>query len=127
MNIFNRKNSYHTGDLKILTSYLLIGRANDSSRNISIQISDIPVNSQQPPHRHEPEQCYYIIKGKGLMKIENEEKVVGPGDAIHIPANKEHGIRNIGNEILEYLTANAPAFASDYESRFWPNPPRRSG
>jgi mannose-6-phosphate isomerase-like protein (cupin superfamily) len=124
MDIFNRKNAYNTGDLKILSSYMLIGRGNTSAKNISIQISDIPVSSQQPPHKHEPAQCYYIIKGKGLIKIEDEEKIVEPGDAIYIPANKEHGIKNVGNEVLEYLTANTPAFDPDYESKFWPNKPK---
>jgi len=124
MDIFNRKNTYNTGNLKILSSYMLIGRGNTPTQNISIQISDIPVNSQQPSHKHEPEQCYYVIKGKGLIKIEDEEKIVGPGDAIYIPSNKEHGIKNIGNEVLEYLTANTPTFDSDYESKFWPNKPK---
>ena len=124
MDIFNRKNTYNTGDLKILSSYMLIGRGNTSTKNISIQISDIPLNSQQPSHKHEPEQCYYIIKGKGLMKIEDEEKIVEPGDAVYIPSNKEHGIKNVGKEVLEYLTANAPTFDPDYESKFWPNRPQ---
>jgi len=124
MDIFNRKNTYNTGDLKILSSYMLIGRGNTLTQNISVQISDIPVDSQQPPHKHEPEQCYYIIKGKGLIKIEDEEKIVEPGDAIYIPSGKEHGIKNIGNEVLEYLTANTPAFDPEYESEFWPNNPK---
>ena len=124
MDTFNRKNTYNTGNLKILTSYMLIGRGNTPTKNMSIQISDIPVGSQQPPHKHEPEQCYYIIKGKGLIKIEDEEKIVGPGDAIYIPSNKKHGIKNIGDEVLEYLTANAPAFDPDYEKRLWPNRPQ---
>ncbi len=123
MNIFNRKNTYHTGALKILNSYMLIGGANTPTKNISIQISDIPVDSQQPLHQHEPEQCYYIIRGKGLMKIEREEKIVGPGDAIYIPSNREHGIKNIGAEVLEYLTANSPAFDPDYERKLWPDKP----
>jgi mannose-6-phosphate isomerase-like protein (cupin superfamily) len=122
MDIFNRKNAYNTGDLKILSSYMLIGRGN--TKNISIQISDIPLNSQQPPHKHGPEQCYYIIKGKGLIRIEDEEKIVEPGDAVYIPPNKEHGIKNVGKEVLEYLTANTPAFDPDYESKFWPNKPK---
>jgi len=58
------------------------------------------------------------------MKIEDEEKIVEPGDAIYIPSNREHGIKNIGNEVLEYLTANTPAFDPDYESKLWPNRPQ---
>jgi len=121
MKIFNKENTYNTGSLEILQSYMLIGRKNVKDTNISIQISNIPVNSEQPIHNHEPEQCYYIIRGKGLMIIENEQEYVNTGDAIYIPSNKKHGIKNIGTESLEYLTANAPNFDKDYENRLWPD------
>jgi mannose-6-phosphate isomerase-like protein (cupin superfamily) len=121
MNIFNTNNTKHTGSLEILKSYLLIGNNNIKNAKISMQISYIPINSEQPIHNHEPEQCYYIIRGKGLMIIENEQEFVNPGDAIYIPSNKKHGIKNVGNDVLEYLTANAPAFDLDYENKLWPN------
>jgi mannose-6-phosphate isomerase-like protein (cupin superfamily) len=120
MNIFNKNNTYNTGSLEILRSHMLIGSNNIKDTKISIQISYIPIHSEQPIHNHEPEQCYYIIRGKGLMIIENEQELVNPGDAIYIPSNKKHGIKNVGNEILEYLTANAPAFDINYENRLWP-------
>ena len=39
MEIFNRNNSKNTGDLKILTSHMLISPQNSSAQNLSIQIS----------------------------------------------------------------------------------------
>ena len=123
MEVFNRKNSNNTGLLSILTSWMLISPKTSSAQNLSIQISEIPVGSAQPVHHHEPEQCYYIIKGKGLMTIEAEVREVAAGDAVLIPANIEHGIKNIGEEVLEYLTANAPAFDEEYESNLWPSLP----
>ncbi len=120
MQIFNKTNTFNTGSLEILKSYMLIGSRNVENAGISIQISSIPVGSEQPVHSHEPEQCYYIIRGKGLMIKGDEVSKVHPGDAIHIPSNEMHGIRNIGDEVLEYLTANTPAFNPDYESKLWP-------
>jgi mannose-6-phosphate isomerase-like protein (cupin superfamily) len=123
MEIFNKTNSKNTGSLEILSSHMLISPQNSSTRNLSIQISSVPVGSEQPVHAHEPEQCYYVIKGKGLMIIEDETREVSPGDAIHIPSNKKHGIKNIGDEALEYLTANSPAFSKEYEKALWPAEP----
>ncbi len=124
MKIFNKQNTRKTADLEVLESHMLIGQSNVTNTNISIQISTIPVNSEQPIHNHLPEQCYYIIKGKGLMIIEKEEQVVSSGDAIYIPSNMKHGIRNIGQLELEYLTANTPAFDKNYEKKLWPAQPR---
>jgi mannose-6-phosphate isomerase-like protein (cupin superfamily) len=125
MKVFNRHNSNNTGDLKILKSWMLIGPHNAGSQNLSLQISEIPTGSEQPVHNHEPEQCYYIIKGKGLMLIENESQEVKAGDAIFIPSNFKHGIKNLGNEILEYITANAPVFSKEYEATLWPAAPKK--
>jgi len=125
MEVFNKSNSKNTGELPILTSWILIGSQNSPTRNISLQISEIPIGSEQPIHNHDPEQCYYIIKGRGLMIIEEETKEVKTGDAIHIPANKKHGIKNIGSDILEYLTANSPVFDKQHENTLWPAEPVR--
>ena len=125
MKIFNRENSYNTGDLKILSSWMLISPNNTTSQNLSLQISEIPIGSEQPIHNHEPEQCYYIIKGKGLMVIDNESKEVKAGDAIFIPSDFKHGIKNLGNEVLEYITANAPLFNKEHEAALWPSAPKK--
>jgi len=124
MKVFNRHHSNNTGDLKILTSWMLISPYNSATQNLSLQISEIPVGSEQPVHNHEPEQCYYIIRGTGLMVIENESQEVKEGDAIFIPSNSKHGIKNLGSEILEYITANAPAFSKEYEATLWPEAPK---
>jgi mannose-6-phosphate isomerase-like protein (cupin superfamily) len=125
MEVFNRDNSKNTGELKMLTSWMLISPLNTSSQNISMQISAVPAGSEQPVHHHAPEQCYYIIRGKGLMLIEDEAKEVAAGDAVFIKANLKHGIKNTGDGILEYLTANAPAFDKEYEEALWPATPLR--
>jgi mannose-6-phosphate isomerase-like protein (cupin superfamily) len=123
MEIFNKNNSRNTGKLEILTSHMLISPQNSSTKNLSIQVSTIPRGSEQPIHAHDPEQCYYIIKGIGLMMIEDETREVTPGDAVYIPSNKKHGIKNIGDDALEYLTANSPPFTKDYEDSLWPSDP----
>jgi len=105
---------------------MLISPQNSSTKNLSVQISEVPVGSEQPIHDHEPEQCYYIIKGKGLMIIEEESKEVTAGDAVYIPSNFKHGIKNIGDDVLEYLTANAPVFSEQYEGTLWPAAPSKS-
>ncbi len=123
MKIYSRHNSKNTGELSILTSWMLISPQNSQAKNISIQISEIPPGSQQPVHKHEPEQCYYIVGGKGLMTIEDQSQEVAKGDAVYIPSNLNHGLKNTGDDVLEYLTANAPVFSEKYENTLWPSPP----
>jgi mannose-6-phosphate isomerase-like protein (cupin superfamily) len=60
------------------------------------------------PHKHEDiEEVYYILNGKGRMKIGVNEKDVVPGDAIYIPIQKEHSLSNTGLFPLRFICVGA--------------------
>ena len=44
------------------------------------------------PHSHPTHEFYYILSGRGVMKIADEEREVGQGDLIRIPPNETHSI-----------------------------------
>ncbi len=56
-------------------------------------------------HKHEDhEEIYYIIKGRGKIKIETEESSFQDGDVIYIPDKKFHTITNDqDDEMVEFL------------------------
>lgn len=118
MLITNRKNT-RLGTYNGFTTHLLIGETNSGPKDISIQFTDVEPNGMQFVRSHEQEQCYYIISGTGLMIIDGQTKEVEAGDAIFIFSNSSHGIRNIGNSRLTYLTANQ-AFGEQKEKELWP-------
>ena len=43
-------------------------------------------------HSHPTHEFYYIISGRGIMKIADEEREVGQGDLIRIPPDTVHSI-----------------------------------
>ncbi|MFL6239661.1 MAG: cupin domain-containing protein [Actinomycetes bacterium] len=44
------------------------------------------------PHSHPTHEFYYIISGRGMMKIGDEEREVQQGDLIYTPPNVTHSI-----------------------------------
>lgn len=55
-------------------------------------------------HVHEGEfESYYIISGKGLYLDHDKEVEVLPGTVTYTPSGKGHGIKNIGDETLEFI------------------------
>jgi mannose-6-phosphate isomerase-like protein (cupin superfamily) len=60
------------------------------------------------------------------MTLEEESREVFAGDAVYIPSNLNHGIKNMGDDVLEYLTANSPVFNDQYESTLWTSAPSNS-
>ena len=66
------------------------------------------------PHYHPiTEEIYYILTGEGLMRIADESRRVGPGDAIAIPPGMTHQITNTGREELRFLCCCAPGYQHD--------------
>ncbi|MEQ8196165.1 MAG: cupin domain-containing protein [Rhodospirillales bacterium] len=58
------------------------------------------------PHRHpKVEQFNYVLKGALKAWIEGEEKTVGAGGLIHIPANALHSIVAVGEEDCWFFMA----------------------
>jgi quercetin dioxygenase-like cupin family protein len=45
------------------------------------------------PHSHRTYEFYYVLAGRAIMTIEDEEREVVPGDFIAIPPDAVHSIR----------------------------------
>lgn len=50
------------------------------------------------PHRHPEEQVINVLAGKLRVRIGPEERILGPGDAAHIPSNMEHEVWTVDGE-----------------------------
>lgn len=59
-------------------------------------------------HRDPMEEIYFILSGSGEMRVDNETRVVGPGDATWIPAGSVHGLVNNGKEDCKVLVIASP-------------------
>jgi len=49
------------------------------------------------------EEIYMVMSGTGLMRVGDEEKQVGPGDATWLPKGLPHSLVNTGQENLVIL------------------------
>jgi mannose-6-phosphate isomerase-like protein (cupin superfamily) len=65
-------------------------------------------------HYHiKTEEIYYILRGRGMMCLEEEEREVGAGDAVLIPPGQRHSIRNTGKDDLVFLCCCAPGYSHE--------------
>jgi quercetin dioxygenase-like cupin family protein len=51
------------------------------------------------PHQHPEEQVINVLSGKLRVRIGNEERILGPGEAALVPANTEHEARATDSEV----------------------------
>lgn len=54
-------------------------------------------------HRDPMEEIYFIYRGRGVMTVEDEDRAVREGDAIHVPRGASHALHNASAEDLEIL------------------------
>jgi uncharacterized cupin superfamily protein len=65
-------------------------------------------------HRHsEQEELYLVLSGRMRLEAERENVVIGPMEAVVVPAGAAHQIWNAGAEPLTYVAAGAPAVSGD--------------
>ena len=76
---------------------LLVDSSIGSSSGISLGILKIKPNCELPLHHHNPNEIYLIKLGTGLLIKSKTSIRVKTGDAVYIPENAVHGIRNIGS------------------------------
>ncbi len=51
-------------------------------------------------HTHEHEQITIVERGRARFTIDGEERVVGPGDALHFPSGCPHGATMLDEEVV---------------------------
>lgn len=65
------------------------------------------------PHRLKTTEVYYILRGHGVMHVNDQSEKVAEGCAIYVPPNAVQYIENVGNDDLECLCLVDPAFRSE--------------
>jgi len=89
----------------------LLAHRNSCIEKQSLAEARLPVGYATTSHYHpQTEEIYYILEGTGEMRIGEELRQVGPGDAIAIPPGMEHQIANNGEVLLKFLCCCAPPY-----------------
>jgi mannose-6-phosphate isomerase-like protein (cupin superfamily) len=66
-------------------------------------------------HRLRTSEVYYILAGQGRMHVNDEVRLVGPGDAVYIPPDASQYIESLGPEEVTFLCIVDPAWKSEDE------------
>lgn len=104
----------------------LLAHRNSCLKNQSLAEARVPAGGCTQEHCHvQTEEIYFILAGRGRMRINGEERAVGPGDAIAIPPGQRHQITNTSAEPLRLLCCCAPGYEHE-DTILTDAPPSRS-
>ena len=86
------------------------------SLDYSLAHATLGPNTASAPHKFfTASEVYFILKGTGLMHINDETAEVGPGDTIYIPPQAIQYIENTREGNLEFLCIVYPPWQPDAE------------
>ena len=80
-----------------------------SASNLPIQLEvwELDVGVSEGEHRHGEErpleEIYYFLEGSGVMHIDGETIDVTQNDAVMVPPNVDHAIKNTGTGPLKMI------------------------
>lgn len=81
---------------------LLIGR-NDGAEKFHMRHFEVAPGGHTPYHQHDYEHEVLVLKGRGVVRGEQQDYPCGPGDVVWVPPNERHQFRNAGDEPFEFV------------------------
>ncbi len=86
-----------------------------NEKDISLEHFVKPPNHKSPLHDHPNAQVLVVLKGKlAIITDADGEQEVGEGDAVYIPGNEPHIVKNVLNEPSVGLDIFVPGRSFDF-------------
>jgi mannose-6-phosphate isomerase-like protein (cupin superfamily) len=79
--------------------------------DLSVGVYRLAKGSDDTQAPHTEDEVYYVLAGRGVLRIGESEHPVGPGSLAYVPARAEHRFHDIAAD-LELLVFFAPAEGS---------------
>ena len=89
------------GSTKLKVRWLITKET--GAENFAMRLFEMEAGGNSPLHSHNWEHEVFILEGKGTVVGGQEEKKFKAGDAIFIPANEKHQLKNNNNKTCKFL------------------------
>src|SRR5260221_71355 len=67
--------------------------------SLSLGIYALPAGGVDPQKPHKEDEVYYVLQGRGMIRVETEDRAVEPGSIVFVAANIEHRFHSITEDL----------------------------
>ena len=80
---------------------------------LSAGIYTLPVGATDKQSTHDEDEVYFVLKGKGSMRLGGESRAIGPGSILYVPADTDHEFDEIEEDLslLVFFGTGGPSGA----------------
>lgn len=75
---------------------------------LSMGVYLLPAGGEDPQQPHSEDEVYYIVSGRGQIRVGNEDRAVQAGSIVYVAKTVEHRFHTIAED-LQILVFFAPA------------------
>ena len=78
---------------------------------LSMGIYELPAGSTDLQSPHDEDEVYHVLRGRARLRVDGEEREVGPGSILYVRATQEHSFVEIEEDItlLVFFGTGGPA------------------
>ncbi|WP_309682764.1 cupin domain-containing protein [Polaromonas sp.] len=89
--------------LNVLGIRITVLASNTATQGYEITLQQGDEGAGPPPHSHDWDESFYVLKGKVEIRCEDQTVACAPGTLVHVPAGTVHGYRFSagGGELFE--------------------------
>lgn len=81
----------------------MIGAVPSESSELTSGTCAVPPGGFLAVHAHLAPEIYAVLAGSARVTVDGTERMLAPGDMLHIPSMARHGIRNDGPDSFEFV------------------------
>jgi mannose-6-phosphate isomerase-like protein (cupin superfamily) len=76
--------------------------------SLSVGLYSLPAGGADPQSPHSEDEVYYVIRGRGQIRVGGEDRAVEAGSVVFVAADVEHRFHDIAED-MDILVFFAPA------------------
>jgi quercetin dioxygenase-like cupin family protein len=113
--------------LNVLGVSVTVLASNVQTQGYEITLQSGGEGAGPPPHRHDWDESFFVLRGSVELSMDGKADVYGPGTLVHLPAGTVHGYRfgAGGGEMFEIAGqgGNAARMFAQVDREVAPGPP----
>ena len=67
--------------------------------SLSCGIYSLPAGSNDLQGPHDEDEVYYVVKGRGRLRVDGEEQSIGPGSLLFVRATSNHSFFEVEEDL----------------------------
>ncbi len=92
-----------------------------NTKSLILGVVEVDPGNHTPLHRHNCEEVYYVLEGRGEVEVEGERHSIEAGDAVYIKEGARHRVFNTDEKAtLRYIAVGGIMFVALLPK--WPTP-----